>query len=331
MAAIQIPKRWLLPNSQGTPEGVFLNRRQVLRSLGYSSLGLVLGANTGCDLDLGGFRHRRRTAGALGRRFRDRFPARRNLDFGIGDRSLTPEEVSSSTNNFYEFSTNKGAVWELAQGYPVDPWVVEVGGLVHQPRTLNLEDLFRRFPLEERLYRFRCVERWAMQVPWTGFPLARLIDELKPLASARYVRFVSVHDPDRMPGQGNTYYPWPYYEALRLDEARHDLAFVVLGVYGHALPMQHGAPWRVICPWKYGYKSPKSIVRIEFTEHQPPTFWNDLQPSEYGFFSNVNPDKPHPRWSQAREEDIGTLEKRPTLLYNGYAEQVGHLYGGQEV
>lgn len=331
MANIRITPDWALPEGQATPQGIYLDRRQVVRSLGLAGLGLTLGAATGCGLDAGGFARRRRIAPAVGRRFKEQFPAQRNSAYGLGDRPLTPQEVSSSYNNFYEFSTDKGKVWELAHGYPVDPWKVEVGGLVQRRRTLDLAELFTRFGLEERLYRFRCVERWAMQVPWTGFPLARLIDFLEPLGSARYVSFVSRHDPDRMPGQQNTSYPWPYYEGLRLDEARHELAFAAVGIYGRALPMQHGAPWRVVCPWKYGYKSPKSIVRIEFSATPPATFWNDLQPSEYGFFSNVDPTKPHPRWSQEREEDIGTLEKRPTLLYNGYRSQVERLYDGSEV
>ena len=223
-------------------------------------------------------------------------------------------------------------VWKLAKDYKVDAWKVKVHGLVHKPRTLDLEDIFTLCPLEERIYRFRCVERWAMQVPWVGYPLKDLITHLKPLSSAKYVKFTSILDPDRMPGQRkSTWYPWPYFEALRLDEATHDLSFVAVGSYGHALPMQHGAPWRLLTPWKYGYKSPKSIVEIEFTAEQPTTFWNDTEPDEYGFYSNVEPHKPHPRWSQRWESDLGTGERRSTLLYNGYAEQVGSLYDGKEI
>ncbi len=268
---------------------------------------------------------------ALGKRFSELFPAERNQIYDLGPRPLTPEEPTASFNNFYEFSHHKGEVWQLAKGFPVDPWTIQVAGLVQHPRTIDLDEIFHVAPLEERLYRFRCVERWAMQVPWTGYPLSYLIDALKPLSSARYVRFVSVSDPRRMPGLKIPHYPWPYYEALRLDEAMNELAFVAVGIYGHGLPMQNGAPWRIVCPWKYGYKSPKSIVRIEFTAEPPPTFWNDLAPTEYGFFSNVDPRKPHPRWSQKIEEDIGTLEKRPTLLYNGYQNQVASLYDGSEI
>jgi sulfoxide reductase catalytic subunit YedY len=331
MAAIHVPAPWELPEGLATPESVFLDRRQVLRSLGLGTLGLgTLG------MGLPGKAAAAERAGlldpALGTRHADRFPAARNPAYAFGeDRGLTPEDAAGSNNNFYEFTVVKERVWELARGYPVAPWAVKVHGLVKTPRTLDLDDLFTRFPLEERLYRFRCVERWAMQVPWTGFPLRTLIDFLEPLSSARYLRLVSVLDKKGLPGQRRQrWYPWPYFEGLRLDEARHELAFVVLGSYGHALPMQHGAPWRLALPWKYGYKSPKSIVEIEFTEHQPRTFWNDTQPGEYGFYSNVEPHKPHPRWTQRWEQDIGTGETRESLLYNGYADLVGSLYTGEE-
>jgi len=325
MAAIHVPPPWKLPERLATPEAVFLDRRQVLRSLGLGTLALALpgglAAGEPCPLDP-----------ALGGRYADRFPARRNPAYAFGaGRGLTPEAVAGHYNNFYEFTIVKERVCELAQGYAVAPWQVKVHGLVKAPRTLDLDDLFTRFPLEERLYRFRCVERWAMQVPWTGFPLRSLIDFLEPLPAAKYVRLVSVLDKKGLPGQRRqSWYPWPYFEGLRLDEARHELAFVVVGSYGHALPMQHGAPWRLALPWKYGYKGPKSIVEIEFTEGQPRTFWNDTQPEEYGFFSNVEPHKPHPRWSQQWERDIGTGETRETLPYNGYAELVGRLYTGEE-
>ncbi len=239
--------------------------------------------------------------------------------------------MASKYNNFYEFTTTKEKVWELAYGYKVDPWTVNVKGLVAKPKKLSLEDLFTKFPLEERLYRFRCVERWAMQVPWTGFPLAKLIEACEPLGSAKYVRFVTMNDPKGLPGmKSQAWYPWPYFEGLRLDEARNEMAMVAVGIYGHALPMQHGAPWRVVVPWKYGYKNPKSIVEIEFTDQQPPTFWNDLYSNEYGFIRTSTPGKPHPRWSQRFEQDIGTGEQRETLLYNGYGAQVAAMYKGDE-
>jgi len=328
MTSIHIPRRWEIPESRATSEAAFLNRRQLVKTLGLGAIGTSLG----CAGAFPGSAPSALTRPALGRAYRGRFPAPRNEAFSIGTRVLTAEETAAGFCNFYEFTVNKGRVWELAQGFPVNPWSVEVTGLVKKPRTLDLDDLFSILPLEERLYRFRCVERWGMQVPWTGYPLRDLLAKLEPLSTARYVRFVSALDKPRMRGQeAITHYPWPYFEGLRLDEAMNPLAFVALGIYGHGLPMQHGAPLRIVCPWKYGYKSPKTIVRIEVTAEMPGTFWNTLQPSEYGFYSNVNPRKPHPRWSQAIEEDIETLEKRPTELYNGYQEEVASLYDGSEI
>lgn len=327
MSSIRIPPSWQVPESRATPEALFLGRRRLIRAFGLGALSLALPRGA-AGRTLG---EKEMTAPALAR-FADRFPVKRSAAYDLGQREVTPEKVSARYNNFYEFTTSKEKVWELAYGYRVDPWTVNVKGLVAKPKKLGLEDLLTRFPLEERLYRFRCVERWSMQVPWTGFPLAKLIAACEPLASAKYVRFVTVKDAQGLPGQkGQGWYPWPYFEGLRLDEARNELAMAVVGSYGHALPMQHGAPWRVIAPWKYGYKSPKSIVEIEFTEKQPGTFWNELYSSEYGFYSNVDPGKPHPRWSQRMEQDIGTGESRETLLYNGYAAQVGALYKGDEV
>ncbi len=328
MPALVLPPKWRLPERLATPETVFVSRREVLAAMGFGALSLALPAGVSAAttappglLDP-----------ALGRRFAEKFPARRNELYRLGDRKLTAEDVAARFNNFYEFTTTKDQVWQLAKGYTVDPWKVSITGLVKKPLTLDLDALFTRFPLEERLYRFRCVEAWAMQVPWTGFPLRALVDFAEPLSSATHVRFVSILDKQGLPGQREQgWYPWPYFEGLRLDEARHELALVVLGSYGHALPMQHGAPLRLALPWKYGYKSPKSIVEIEFVARQPKTFWNQLQPREYGFYSNVNPERPHPRWSQATERDIGTSERRPTLPHNGYAEQVDALYRGNEV
>lgn len=331
MTRFHFPKPWQLPEREATPEQVFLDRRQIVRGLGLGSLAMALpGADRG--LRAAEDPAAARVAPAVGKLYSDRFPATRNEAYDFGGRPLTPEEKSSAYNNFYEFTTAKDRVWELARDYPVNPWQVKVHGLVKKPMTLDLDDIFTRFPLEERLYRFRCVERWAMQIPWTGFPLKALVDHLDPLPSARWIRFGTVLDKEGLPGQkAQTWYPWPYYEGLRLDEAKNDLAFVAVGTYGHALPMQHGAPWRIATPWKYGYKSPKSIVEIELTKKRPRTFWNDLQPAEYGFFSNVDPGKPHPRWSQKWEQDIGSGETRSTELYNGYAEQVGGLYDGDEI
>lgn len=328
MSNIRISPSWQIPESRATAESAFEDRRRLVKTLGLGAISLALPRFAAAAPKLG---EKEMTAPALGR-FKDRFPAKQNAAYHLGDRQLTAENVAAKYNNFYEFTTTKDKVWELAYGYKVDPWKVNVKGLVSKPKTLGLDDLFTKFPLEERLYRFRCVERWAMQVPWTGFPLAKLIDACEPLGSARYVRFVTVNDPKGLPGQkSQQWYPWPYFEGLRLDEARNEMAMAAVGIYGHALPMQHGAPWRVVTPWKYGYKSAKSIVEIEFTDKQPPTFWNDLYSSEYGFYSNIDPGKPHPRWSQKLEQDIGTGETRDTLLYNGYGAQVGSLYKGDEV
>lgn len=341
MPSIHSPRPWQIPDRLATPESTFLNRRQVVAALGLGTVGMAMPFSAGCatpepprtrnDAPEAAGAGRGKLEPALGDRFADRFPAPSNDAYDFGGRPLTAEETAATHNNFYEFTTDKDRVWELARDYPLGgEWTIEVGGLVAKERTLGLDELFKIAPLEERLYRFRCVEAWAMQVPWTGFPLKALIDHLEPLGSARYVRFVSILDKAQMEGQREqTWYPWPYYEGLRLDEARHELSFVVLGSYGHALPMQHGAPVRLAIPWKYGYKGPKSFVRIELTDEEPKTFWNDLQPKEYGFYSNVDPGKPHPRWSQAEETDIGTGEKRPTLLYNGY-DQVASLYTGKE-
>jgi sulfoxide reductase catalytic subunit YedY len=335
MTTIHIPPSWRIPERSATPEGLWLDRRTVLRTLGLGTLALTLprgfAAAEDAAAEAPGVAEMLRPA--LGKSYVERFPAKRNPAFGTSDdRAPTPEAVAGAYNNFYEFTVMKEKVWRLARGYEVEPWTVKVHGLVKKPMTLGLDDILKRFPLEERLYRFRCVERWAMQVPWTGFPLRALIDHLEPLGTARYVRFGTVHDKEGMPGVRNQrWYPWPYFEGLRLDEARHELAFVVVGSYGHALPMQHGAPWRLALPWKYGYKGPKSIVEIELTSTKPKTFWNEAQPSEYGFYSNVEPHKPHARWSQKWERDIGTGEMRDTLLYNGYAEEVAALYDGSEV
>ncbi len=339
MTRFRIPPSWQLPEHAATPEDRYLNRRQVVQSLGLGALSLATGAlfpraasAQQAQQPPDGF-----AAPALGERYADRFPAKRNQAFDVGsDRQMTPEVIGSRYNNYYEFTTDKGRVWEVAQQYiaagnRVDPWTVEVRGQVKRPRTIDLDAILTQFPLEERLYRFRCVERWSAQVPWTGYPLRHLIDFLEPAPSARYVRFMTMHD-KKLPGvEAASWYDWPYTEALRLDEARHELAMVVVGSYGHALPMQHGAPWRVIVPWKYGYKSPKSIVGIEFTRKRPETFWNKQQPAEYGFFSNVDPYRPHPRWSQRFETDIGTRKSRKTVLYNGYVDQVESLYDGNEV
>jgi sulfoxide reductase catalytic subunit YedY len=241
------------------------------------------------------------------------------------ERPLTEESVAARYSNFYEFTGGKD-VFRYVDGFRTDRWSVAVTGLVAKPRVWSLEEILR-LPSEERIYRHRCVEAWAMTVPWTGFPLARLLRASEPAHAARYVRFTSFADAAQMPAVAERPWDhWPYTEGLRLDEAMHDLTLVVTGIYGHALPKQHGAPVRIVVPWKYGYKSPKSVVKIELVAAQPRTFWNDLAPVEYGFLSNVNPAVPHPRWSQLTERMIGTWDVRRTLPYNGYGREVGHLY-----
>lgn len=256
------------------------------------------------------------------------YPARRDPSYAKVERPWTPEDVAARHNNYYEFLPGRAAdLTRLVGDFEPRPWQVTIAGEVEEERTVDLDELVRVAPLVERVYRFRCVEAWSMVVPWTGVPLRALVDWCRPKATAKYVRFVSFLRPEQAPGQRTAkHYPWPYYEALRIDEARHPLALLACGIFGHALPVQHGAPLRVVVPWKYGYKNPKGIVRIQFTREQPPTFWNDLQPREYGFLSNVEPDVPHPRWSQATERDIATGDRIPTQPYNGYAEEVAALY-----
>jgi sulfoxide reductase catalytic subunit YedY len=255
------------------------------------------------------------------------YPAERNTAFTL-DRAVTDETVAGQHNNFYEFTEVKSRVWRLARDFQPRPWEVEVTGLVERPGVFDVDELERTMPLEERLCRFRCVEAWAMAVPWTGFPLRHLIERVEPTSRATHIRFVTVHRPQEMPGIDSApWYPWPYYEGLTMTEAMNELTLLATGIYGHRLPPQHGAPIRLVVPWKYGYKSIKSIVRIEFVAGQPPTFWNDLIPQEYGFTSNVDPTVPHPRWSQETERLIGTGDRVATLPFNGYGEWVAHLYG----
>jgi sulfoxide reductase catalytic subunit YedY len=253
------------------------------------------------------------------------YPARRNLRFADADRPWTSESDAARYCNFYEFSSGK-SVWRHVDGFKTEPWTLAVTGLVRRPCTFDIDTLSRTFPLEERIYRHRCVETWAMVVPWTGFPLASLLRHVEPLAEARFVRFVSFDRPDEASQMRDRSMPWPYTEGLTLAEATNELAFVATGMYGHALRKQHGAPVRLVTPWKYGFKSAKSIVRIELTATQPATFWNTLAPREYDFTANVNPYVPHPRWSQASEWMLGSGERHPTVLYNGYGEWVAYLY-----
>ena len=233
-------------------------------------------------------------------------------------------------NNYYEFTTNKEAVAQMSKDYPTDPWKIEVGGLVNNPGIYDLDDL-NKFQQEERILRMRCVEAWSMVIPWVGFPLAELLKQVEPTSQAKYVRFETIYDPDKMPGQRSDWYEWPYIEGLRLDEAMHDLTLLATGLYGEAMPIQNGAPLRLIVPWKYGFKSIKSIVKIDLVEEQPTSLWMAAAPHEYGFYANVNPEVSHPRWSQRSERRIGELGRRETLPFNGYGEQVASLYDGMDL
>jgi sulfoxide reductase catalytic subunit YedY len=323
---IRIPKGWEIPEREVTPEAAYRNRREFIQTAGLAAA-LPLAAGVGFAQQLKkGPAHAPSAAAPL-----QIYPAKHNSSFGA-DLSLTPEWAATSYNNYYELHpTSKEAPKDMAGKFKIDPWKVEVKGLVKEPQTYDLSEILRMGNFEERVYRFRCVERWAMVVPWTGFPLSDLIKKVEPKAEAKYLRFISVNKPDEMPGiKMAPFYPWPYHEGLRMDEAMNPLALVVTGVYGKPLPKQNGAPIRIITPWKYGYKSPKSIVSIEFTASQPKTLWNDTQPSEYGFYSNVNPNKPHPRWSQATENMIPDGERKRTLLYNGYEQYVAKMYNGNE-
>ena len=299
---------WQIPDLRETPESVFLDRRALLGG----AAGLAAASMLGVE---------RARADAA-------YPAARNAAYAL-DRPLTPERFSSDYNNFYEFGTSK-SVLPAADRLRANPWTVAIDGLVEKPFEIGVEDLVKRIGLEERLYRHRCVEAWSMAVPWTGFPLSKLLALAKPASSAKYVQFQTFLDKTMAPGQRVFYYPWPYTEGLTMDEAANDLAFVATGIYGKPLANQFGAPIRLALPWKYGFKSIKSIVKISFVAERPKTFWEALGSSEYGFWANVNPAVSHPRWSQATERVLGTDERVKTLLYNGYTDGVAGLYKGLE-
>src|SRR3972149_787143 len=248
----------------------------------------------------------------------------------LGNPANSFEDITNY-NNYYEFSTNKEAVAPLSKDFTTVPWTVEVGGLVNKPQTFGVEDLLSLFPQEERIYRLRCVEAWSMVIPWNGFPLASLLKMVEPTSAAKYVRFETIFRPEEMKGQGSPFYPWPYQEGLRIDEAMNDLAILATGIYGETMLPQNGAPIRLVVPWKYGFKSIKSIVKIELTDARPNTLWNTVATNEYGFYANVNPAVDHPRWSQASERRIGELSRIASLPFNGYGEQVASLYDGMDL
>ena len=317
---IRVKRGWELPESAATPEAAFLNRRRLLKGLAAGPI-LAAGAPFAAALSLG-------TAAAAGDDdpTADLYPAPRNERFKL-DRPLTDEEITGKYNNFYEFGSHK-KVWKAAQKLKARPWTVAIDGLVEKPLTLDIDDLIRRMTLEERLYRHRCVEAWSMTIPWSGFPMKALLDLARPLSAAKYVEMQTFLDTKVAPGQRQFWYPWPYTEGLTIAEASNELAFMVTGAYGKPMAKQYGSPLRLAVPWKYGFKHIKSIVRIAFTDKRPKTLWETLSPKEYGFWANVNPEVPHPRWSQATERFLATGERIPTLLFNGYGEYVAHLYEG---
>jgi len=306
----------LLP-SEITPRDLYQRRREFLKAAG------VLAAATGFSAaSLFGAAQPAR-AGA-------RLPNLRKSAFSIAEEQ-TPFKDVTSYNNYYEFGTDKDEPAENAHSLKTRPWAIAVEGEVKKPKTFGIEELLKLAPLEERIYRMRCVEGWSMVIPWVGYPMSELIKRAEPTGKAKYVEFITLADPQQMPGIGMPILKWPYSEALRMDEAIHPLTILCLGLYGEVLPNQNGAPVRLVVPWKYGFKSGKSIVKIRFTEQQPQTTWNIAQPREYGFYSNVNPLVDHPRWSQAKERRIGEFGKRPTLMFNGYADQVAAMYAGMDL
>lgn len=304
---------WQAPERLVTPENVFLNRRAFLRDLGLAGGGMLMG----------------NAIAARGAMPLKTYPFPRNKDFELSPAKITPERFPASYNNFYEFSADKSAVQRLTSKFVTDPWPIEIGGLCEKPMKIDAQELVTMMPMEERVYRFRCVEAWAMTVPWSGFPLSKLIEKVQPRPEAKFIRFETFMRPDQAPGFAQMKrYPWPYVEGLRMDEAMNPLVMMVTGIYGKPLPKQHGAPIRVVVPWKYGYKSCKSIVKIDFVDKQPSTFWESFAPDEYPFESNVNPNVPHPRWSQEFERILGNDAdlRIKTKLYNGYGDYVAKLY-----
>lgn len=321
-------RSWDLPERDVTPEAVWRDRRSVLKAMGLGAMGAAMGGGVAGALLAPGRAHAYQPGDAPNDNpWTALYPVDRNPAYADAGRPLTPEKIASSYNNFYEFGTHK-RIWPDAQKLTLQPWTVTIDGMVDDPQTLDADALIRKMALEERVYRFRCVEAWAMVVPWSGFPLSALVKMAGPKAGAKYLRMETFEDSGMAHGQRSIWLPWPYVEGLTLDEATNDLAFIATGIYGKPLPRQHGAPLRLVTPWKYGFKSIKSIVRFTVTDERPTSFWEQLESREYGFWANVNPEVSHPRWSQATEKMIDTGEDVPTLKWNGYGEQVASLYTG---
>ena len=308
---------WEIPASQITPEHLAFSRRGLMA--GAAALALAPG-----------MAHAQRVSelANMPDPTADLYPAKR-VEKYVLDRAITDEKVNTNYNNFYEFGTSKNVTSE-AQALRIRPWTVKLDGMVEKEQTIGIDDLIRKVGIEERAYRHRCVEAWSMAIAWTGFPMSKLVEIAKPLSSAKYVRMETFMDPKMAPGQRARWYPWPYVEGVTMAEANNELTFLVTGAYGKPIAKQMGAPLRLALPWKYGFKSIKSVVRFTFTDKRPVGLWEELQSREYGFWANVNPEVPHPRWSQATEEVIGTGQRRPTMLFNGYGEFVASMYKGLE-
>ncbi len=300
-----IGRRPDIPSSEITDERIYVDRRKFLATGSLLGVAAATGALPGC--------------------------LKASPSEAEADDKLTPYKDVTTYNNYYEFGTGKEDPAENAGSFRTRPWSVTVEGLVKRPAVYNLEDILRPVTQQERIYRLRCVEGWSMVIPWMGFPLSAFISRVEPTSQAKFVEFTTLHDPRRMPGQRRPVLDWPYTEGLRLDEAMHPLTILATGLYGRALPNQNGAPLRLVVPWKYGFKSIKGIVKMRFTDRQPATAWNKAAPSEYGFYSNVNPEVDHPRWSQSKERRIGEFLRRRTLMFNGYGDQVARLYAGMDL
>lgn len=308
-----------IPSSEITPREIYLSRRKFIKNTALLTASVAAGFSTPW-MDLQAAPTAR--GGQLGKLKKSSFSTR--------EKPNSFEDITTY-NNFYELGTDKGDPARNAKYLTTRPWTVAIEGEVKRPKVYDIDEIMKISPLEERIYRLRCVEAWSMVIPWVGFPLGALIKRVEPTSKANYVEFLTLYDPKRMPGQRRAVLDWPYVEGLRMDEAVHPLTILAVGLYGEVLPAQNGAPVRLVVPWKYGFKSIKSIVKIRFVEKKPQTTWNKFAPDEYGFYSNVNPEVDHPRWSQARERRIGEFFKRKTLMFNGYADQVAQLYQGMDL
>jgi sulfoxide reductase catalytic subunit YedY len=330
---IKIRRGWELADSAATPEHIFHDRRRLLKAAAAGPIllaapGVLAGCDEAPDQIAQVAEAATSDASAVADPSAKLYPVQRNLRYRL-DREVSPAELATTYNNYYEFGSSKN-IWKTAQALPIRPWTVTIDGLIENKIEIGVDDLLAKMPLEERLYRHRCVEAWSMAVPWSGFALKALVDFAQPLASAKHLRMETFLMPDVARGQKASWYPWPYVEGLTIPEARNELAFIATGIYGKPMPKQNGAPLRLAVPWKYGFKSIKGIVRFEFTDKRPLTFWEEVGPKEYGFWANVNPEVPHPRWSQATERVLGQDGRVETQLFNGYTEFVAELYKGLE-